>query len=93
MSDVRSYRYMQRVHALGHMHQRSHNNPIVLGAPIPVGTRGLAYRSALCGQIAYCCEDPDSPYEYIDQFGPIPFVSWRKSGMVTCKSCQKALSK
>lgn len=75
---MRQYRYLAKVHCIG-----SH-----LDRPASYG-----YRKSLCGQTAYCREDPDKPSTYVDQFGHVPFVGWCKPHLITCKSCQKAMRK
>lgn len=85
---ARNYRFLKRVHALGRRHMAMQNNPpYFVTAPIKPG--GYGYRTALCGQVAYCKEV--LPGLYGDQFGPVPFVSWRKSDRVTCQSCLRSL--
>lgn len=76
---MKPYRNMRKVHCI---------------AKHEVPPAQYAYRQSLCGQTGYCREIPEQPGLYADQFGPVPFVSWRKhSDKVTCKSCQNAMRK
>lgn len=83
---------MLRTHVLCAKHLANPSNPPYLCLETPRAAH-YAYRTAACGQTAYCRENPDEPMTYADQFGPVPFVSWRKPELVTCKTCQKAMSK
>lgn len=85
------YRSMKRIHVLGCRHLANPHNPPYLCLATPRASE-YAYRTALCGQTAYCREVKEG-FDYEDQFGLVPFVSWRRAEHVTCQSCLRALRK
>ena len=83
---MRQYRSMRRVHHLAKGHKVDNPNP-KWRTLLDTHTTFYAYRTALCGQTAYCKQMPDGAY--YDQFGAVPFTDDGPS--TTCMNCIKGL--